>query len=314
MPDLVTLGEPMVLLLAEGSGPLREATTFRRFVAGAESNVAIGVVRLGHSAGIVTRLGDDEFGRAILFRLRGEGVDTTQVRMEPQARTGVYFRDARGTGRIEVLYYRSGSAASRMSAADLDPAYLAGARIVHLTGITPALSASCREATFAAAEMARSAEVPVTLDPNVRLRLWSADEARRVLRDLARLADVVLTGADEAELLTGEAEPEAAAKAIAKLGPKTVVMRLGVRGALTLSAGGIARVDAAAWGTAVDPVGAGDAFAAGFHAARLRDMDLANAAAVGLRCAAIAVASLGDCEALPSWEEVAGPDRTDVRR
>lgn len=313
MPELVTLGEPMVLLLAEGSGPLREATSFRRFIAGAESNVAIGVVRLGRTAGIVTRLGDDEFGRAILFRLRGEGVDTTQVRIDPQARTGVYFRDARGSGRVEVLYYRHGSAASRISPDDLSPEYVTGARVVHLTGITPALSPSCREATFAAAEMARSAKVEVTLDPNVRLRLWPADEARRVLRDLAGRADVVLAGADEAELLTGETEPEAAAKALAALGPSTVVIRLAGRGALTLAEGQIAQVKPSAPAVALDPVGAGDAFAAGFHAARLRGRALATATVVGLRCAAIAVASLGDCEALPSWDDLQ-PSGADVRR
>src|SRR6266851_5386250 len=133
--DVVTLGETMVLLLAEQSGPLREATTFRRFIAGAETNVAIGLSRLGHAAGWLSRLGADEFGRAIVFRLRGEGVDTSHVTIDPHHPTGIVIRERREVGPIEQVYYRRGSAASHLSPADLDPAYLAQARYLHLTGI-----------------------------------------------------------------------------------------------------------------------------------------------------------------------------------
>src|SRR5919199_2306027 len=140
--DVVSLGETMVLLVAEQPGPLREATTFRRHVAGAESNVAIGVVRLGHSAGWISRVGDDEFGRAVVFRVRGEGVDTSRVVHDPRARTGVFFRERRESGPIEVVYYRADSAASRLAPADLDPEYIGSAPLPHLTGVPPALSAS----------------------------------------------------------------------------------------------------------------------------------------------------------------------------
>ena len=137
--DVVTLGESMVLLLAEQPGPMREATTFRRFVAGAESNLAIGLSRLGHAAGWFSRVGDDEFGRALVFRIRGEGVDTSHVISDPTAPTGLVIRERREVGPIEQVYYRRGSAASRLSPADLDLTYLSGARFLHLTGITPAL-------------------------------------------------------------------------------------------------------------------------------------------------------------------------------
>src|SRR6202165_4101008 len=166
--DVVTLGESMVLLLAEQSGPMREASTFSRHIAGAESNLAIGLCRLGHSAGWMSRVGDDEFGRAVVFRVRGEGVDTSHVLCEPHAPTGLVVRELREAELIYLLYYRLCSAASCMSASDLDPAYLADARFLHLTGITPALSASCRETVFAAAELARAAGVTVVLDPNYR--------------------------------------------------------------------------------------------------------------------------------------------------
>src|SRR5919199_3648728 len=132
--DVVSLGESMVLLVAEQPGPLREATTFRRHVAGAESNVAIGLCRLGHTAGWISRVGDDEFGRAVAFRIRGEGVDLSRLIVDPGAPTGVLFRERREVGPIEVVYYRRGSAASRLSTADLDADYLRQARYLHLTG------------------------------------------------------------------------------------------------------------------------------------------------------------------------------------
>src|SRR5207245_2245121 len=164
--DLVTLGESMVLLLAEQSGPMREAMTFRRYIAGAESNVASGLSRLGHHSGWFSRVGADEFGRAIVFRIRGEGVDTSHVITDPRAPTGIVIRERRDVGPIEQVYYRRGSAASQLSPDDLDESYLTHARFLHLTGITPALSDSCRQTVFAAAEIARGAGVTVVLDPN----------------------------------------------------------------------------------------------------------------------------------------------------
>src|SRR3984893_2010898 len=139
--DVVTFGESMVLLLAEQAGPMREATTFHRYIAGAESNLAIGLSRLGQAAGWFSRVGDDEFGRAVVFRVRGEGVDTSHVVHDPGAPTGMLVRERREAGPIEQVYYRRGSAASRMSAADLDATYIGDATYLHLTGITPALSA-----------------------------------------------------------------------------------------------------------------------------------------------------------------------------
>jgi 2-dehydro-3-deoxygluconokinase len=313
--DVVTLGESMVLLVAEQAGPLREATSFRRHIAGAESNVAIGLCRLGHSAGWVGRVGDDEFGHAILFRLRGEGVDVSRAIVDADAPTGLVFRERREMGPLQVLYYRRGSAASRLSPADLDPAFLQGARYLHLTGITPALSASCREAVFAAAKMARTAGVMVVLDPNVRLKLWGREEARAVLRDLAAYCDIVLPGTEEAELLTGEPDPEAAARALLALGPSLVVVKLGAQGALAVEHESVTHAAAESLPRVVDPVGAGDAFAAGFLAARLRGHTLGESVTLANRCGGLAACVPGDIEGLPRWEEVAGPASTgDVRR
>src|SRR5438874_6832185 len=262
--DVLTLGETMVLLLAEQSGPLREATTFRRHVAGAESNVAIGLSRLGHASGWISRIGDDEFGSAVLFRVRGEGVDTAHVRIDAEASTGLVIRERREVGPIEQMYYRRGSAASRLSPDDLDPRYLSTARFLHLTGITPALSDSCKNTVFAAAEIARDAGVTVVLDPNYRSKLWHRDEARSVLLDLARRCDLLMPGLEESQLLTGESDPEVAARRLLRLGPRMVVVKLGPGGAVGVTPEQVVHAPAAKLERVVDPVGAGDAFAAGF--------------------------------------------------
>jgi 2-dehydro-3-deoxygluconokinase len=314
--DVVTLGESMVLLLAEQTGPMREATTFRRYIAGAESNLAIALSRLGHAAGWFSRVGDDEFGRAVVFRIRGEGVDTSHVMSDPGAPTGLVIRERREAGPIEQVYYRRGSAASRLSPADLDAAYLSGASFLHLTGITPALSPSCRETVFAAAEMARAAGVKVVLDPNYRSKLWDPPEAREVLRTLASHCDILLPGMDEAQMMTGLSDPEMAARELQSLGPPLVVIKLGAQGALALDvAGHLTRAPAVQLERIVDPVGAGDAFAAGFLSGLLRGFGLAEALGLANRCGALAMMSPGDMESLPRWEEVASEAPTsDIRR
>ena len=312
--DVVTLGETMVLLLAEQSGPLREATTFRRYIAGAESNVAIGLSRLGQRTGWISRLGADEFGRAVLLRIRGEGVDTSHVILDPEAPTGVVIRERRDVGPIEQVYYRRGSAASRLTVRDLDAEYIQQAQFLHLTGITPALSSSARETVFAAAEIARAAKRSVVLDPNYRSKLWSADEARSVLCDLAARCDIVLAGEDEALLLTQAPDADAAAAKLRESGPHTVVVKLGASGALAHTNDGVTRVAAHHLERIVDPVGAGDAFAAGFLTALLRNLPIHEALALANRCGALAMTTAGDMESLPYWHELSSDMVGDVRR
>lgn len=313
VPEVVTLGEAMVLLLAEQAGPLEEASTFRRHVAGAEANVAIGLCRLGHSAAFVSRVGDDAFGRAVVRRLRGEGVDVRAVRVDPGAPTGLIVRERREAGPLDVAYYRAGSAASRLAPDDLDEALIRSARVLHLTGITPALSSSARAATFAAAEIARAAGVRVVLDPNVRRKLWSAGEARETLRDLAGLCDLVLPGEDEATLLTGETDAEAAARTLLALGPSEVLVK-GAAGAWLVRQDSVLHVPTEPLGRVVDPVGAGDAFAAGYLAGCLRGLDEWATVKLAHRCGAAVMQVVGDQEGLPRWSDVSGTFAGDVRR
>ncbi len=293
----------MVLFAPLEPGPLRYARHFEMRFGGAESNFAIGIVRLGFSAGWVSRLGADEFGRYIYTQLRGEGVDVSRVKFDPEAPTGVFFKELGRPGGTRVYYYRRQSAASRLSPADLDEAYFAGARWLHLTGITPALSESCRAAVEAAFDLARRFGLTVSFDPNLRLKLWSVADARKVLIPFLKRADVVLGGHEELCLLLEAPSPEAAAEALLAAGVKLVAVKLGAEGALVMTAASRDRVPAFPVAEVVDPVGAGDAFDAGFVAGQLLGRTPAESAVLGNACGALMVSVRGDYEALPTLAE-----------
>ncbi|MBI3977434.1 MAG: sugar kinase [Chloroflexi bacterium] len=314
MLDVVTLGESMVLLVPTSAGPLRHATHFERHLAGAESNVAIGVARLGGRAGWISRVGDDEFGRYALATIRGEGVDVSRVVVDPAAPTGVFFRERRELGPVRTYYYRRGSAASRLSPDDVPAEYLSAARYLHVTGITPALSAACAAAVRHAVDVARAAGVVVTFDPNYRQRLWPAIEAKPVLLDLAARCDVLLPGLDEAQILTGETSAEAAGERLLALGPRLVVVKLAAEGCLAVSGEGAVAAPALPLRRVVDPVGAGDAFAAGFLVGQIRGWDLPRTLRLANLMGAYATTVPGDVEGLPTWQEIETFGGVDVVR
>lgn len=172
MTDLLTFGETMALFAARRTGPLRFARDFDLGLGGAESNVAIGVARLGHRATWVGRVGQDEFGELIASTLRAERVDARAI-TDPAAPTGLMIKGRRTADLIDVRYYRRESAGSRLSPEDLDPALIRSARVLHVSAITPALSASARAAVRHAIDEARAAGVPVSLDVNYRKALWT---------------------------------------------------------------------------------------------------------------------------------------------
>lgn len=173
--DVVTFGETMVLLYPTSDGPMRFAQQFEKSIAGAESNVCIALSRLGHQAGWISRLGRDEFGLFVRNTIRGEGIDTSNVIFDEAEPTGVMFKEKRTGQDPQVFYYRRGSAASRLSPNDLDPSYLSRAKYLHLTGITPALSESCKETVFHAIDIAKDNGLTVVFDPNIRFKLWSRE-------------------------------------------------------------------------------------------------------------------------------------------
>jgi 2-dehydro-3-deoxygluconokinase len=313
--EVVTVGETMGLLTADEIGPWRSGHRMVLGIAGAESNVAVGVRRLGHSVAWVSRVGDDPVGRLAIRELRGEGVDVSHVVVDDGAPTGFMFKVHRTTATSEVIYARAGSAASRLSAADLPAELIESARVLHVTGITPALSASAHEAVARAIAIAREHGVPVSLDVNHRAALWSAQEATRVLRELVPQCTLVFASEQEAELVVGkvrECSPSEAAAAIAALGPAHVVVKRGELGYVALIegrsyAGEAVRVPVA------DPVGAGDAFVAGYLACWLDGTAPEVALETANLAAAFVVAVPGDWEGFPTRAELAAfATRTDA--
>lgn len=308
--DVITFGESMVLFNPAKSGPLRYVHQFEKTVAGAESNVAIALARLGHKVSWTSRLGDDEYGLYVRDFIRGEGVDTSLVTFDSARPTGIFFKERHCTKDPKVYYYRAGSAASCMDKTHLDEREISKAKFLHVTGITAALSPSCRELVYHAIEAAKKHKVMVVFDPNIRLKLWSKEEAREVLMDIASKSDIVLPGIEEGVILTGEKETEAIARCILGNGAKAVVVKLGPQGAYFHNGEQQGYVDGYKIERVVDTVGAGDGFAAGFLSGLLRGWSYQDAVALANRVGALAVTTEGDVEGYPYWAEIA-PDRKD---
>ncbi|UOF92578.1 sugar kinase [Fodinisporobacter ferrooxydans] len=317
--DVVTIGETMLLFTPDSIGLMRHANTFSAKVAGAESNVAIGLSRLGHKAGWISRVGDDEFGEKIRSFIRGEGVDISLVKKDSTAPTGIFFKEFRNPSDVRVYYYRKHSAASLMCKEDINEEYISKAKYLHITGITPALSDSCHEMVLKAVHLAKKHGVTVVFDPNLRRKLWEEERARRVLLEFVRHADIVLPGISEAEFLFGSRDPVECSELFLKQGASLVVMKLGNKGAYYVSEKVNGRVDGFKVPQVVDPVGAGDGFAAGFLSGMLDGLHVSQAVERGCAVGAMVVMVPGDVEGLPDQAALqsfitAAKDGDDVQR
>jgi len=312
--DVVTMGESMVLFQPLREGPLAHEPLLTRAVGGAESNVAIALSRLGFKTRWVSRLGRDPFGDIIRSALAGEGVDVSFVTRDGSAPTAVYFRESRGGVDPSVYYYRRGSAASFLSAGDVSPGWMRDARHLHLTGITPALSPSAREAAMAAMKLARELGLTISFDPNLRRKLWDEATARATLLEMASGCDIFLPGADEAEFLCGQSSPHECARYFLSRGPSLVVLKQGEQGARAFTRELDVAAPAHPIARVVDSVGAGDAFDAGFlsvllqqdsvRAAWQQPQVLERALWRANLLGALATQIRGDWEGLPTLEDV----------
>ncbi len=303
MPDVVTLGETMALFAPREAGPLRYVSEFRLKLGGAESNFATALVRLGVSAGWISRLGTDGLGHFIAHHLRGEGVDLSQVVFDPEAPTGLYVKELSAAGESSAYYYRRGSAASRLRPDDVDASYLRGARWLHLTGITPALSDSCRATVEHAVEVARSAGLSVSFDPNLRLKLWSVERARELLVPIMKRCTVLLGGAEELGRLLQVEGPNDSVDWALRHDIPLVAVKLGGKGALVATEYERRTVPAFEVPTVLDAIGAGDGFDAGFVAGQLGGWDPWRSAELGNCVGAHSLMVHGDYEGYPSLAE-----------
>ena len=304
--DLVAVGEAMAVLSPNPPAPLRHASTLAMSAAGAEANVAVHLAALGLRTAFVSRVGDDPFGEMIDDHLRRAGVDA-RLTTDPTAPTGVYFKDPgeRGT---RVHYYRAGSAATGLAAAVWDRC--PPARVVHLSGITPALSATCAGLVAVALADRPLPDALMSFDVNYRPRLWPPEQAAPVLAELANQADIVFVGLDEAATLWGTTTPEQVRGVLKR--PAVLVVKDGSVGATAFDADGMT-FEPALPIEVVEPVGAGDAFAAGYLFGTLTGRPSRERLRLGHHLAADALLTVADVGIPPVVAELlaAVTDRED---
>lgn len=302
MSGMVTIGETMGLFRADEIGSIAQVDAFTLAIGGAESNVAIGVSRLGAAATWIGRIGADGLGDRVRRELLGEGVAVHAV-VDEQARTGLMLKERRTADLTRVAYYRAGSAGSRLSPDDLDADLIRTAAVLHVTGITPALSASAAATVREAVRIAIAADVAVSFDVNHRSTLWDAADAAPVYRELASAATIVFAGADEAALVVGDGPPAELAERLAALGPAQVVIKLGPDGCF-------ARLDGATYAAPavpirpIDTVGAGDAFVAGYLAEFMAGAGPQQRLDTAVRAGAFACLGPGDWESYARRSEL----------
>jgi 2-dehydro-3-deoxygluconokinase len=299
MMDVVTFGETMALFNPDSIGPIRYVQNFNKSIAGAESNVAIALARLGHKVGWFSRLGNDEFGRYIQAVIRGEGVDISRVIEDEEKGTGILFKERFIHSDPNVYYYRKDSAASYLKPVDIDESYIKNAKILHITGITPALSQDCRHTVFRAIEIAKENNVLVSFDPNIRLKLWNLEEAAPVLMEIAKKADIIFPGIDEGKCLLNVEDPKEIAQKFLNLGCSIVAVKLGKDGCYVASKDKAHYIPGYLVERPVDTVGAGDGFAAGFLSGYINKCDMGECAILANAIGAMATMVKGDMEGYP---------------
>jgi 2-dehydro-3-deoxygluconokinase len=295
--DIVAMGEPMFEFNDTG----RDRQWLGGF-GGDTSNAAVAAARLGARVGYVTALGDDGFGKAFRELWAREGVDASAVRTNPAAHTGVYFV-THGPKGHDFSYLRAGSAASRFTPADLDADYIGAARVLHVSGISQAISTSACDAVFKAIAIARAAGRLVSYDTNLRLRLWPIERARAIIEATARQADILLPGIDDARLLTGLDDPDAICDHYLSAGIGIVGLTLGGDGAVVATPERRERFPAIPC-EAVDATGAGDAFDGAFLTAYLRTGDPFRAGRFASVAAGISTEGFGAVDPLPRLDAV----------
>lgn len=302
---VILVGEPMGMFIAQNEGAFDQVTDYSMSVSGAEFNVAIGLTRLGHKATYLTKVGNDPFGKFIVARLIQNGIGSEFVSYSDDNTTGFMLKSRVSEGDPDIFYFRKNSAASTLSIEDIDKVDFKAYSHLHLTGIFPALSHKTREVTFYLIDKARAEGLTICFDPNLRPQLWSSQEEMiQVINQIAARADIVLPGEKEGEILCGSSDPEEISNFYLRLNVKTVIVKLGAKGAFVAHGDERVRVEGFKVEEVIDTVGAGDGFAAGTISALLEGKSLEEAARRGNAVGAIQVMSRGDNEGLPSYKEL----------
>ena len=300
--DVIALGEPMLEFNATEAGSLREVRNYEVGWGGDTSNFVIAVSRLGRTAGYICRLGDDDFGKNFLDLWKREGIDTSHVILDKDAPTGIYFISRSGE-KHSFTYYRSDSAASRLSVDDIPEEHLAQAKVFHTSGISQAISHSAYDAVFYAIEVAREAGALISYDPNVRLKIWDRERAQSTILKTIRMANFVFPSLEDAQIITGLDDPEQMARDLQELGPKVVALKLGKEGAILASQDGVCRIEPFEVDFK-DSTGAGDTFAGAFIVAYLDGLDPYECGRFANAAAALTCTDLGAVKPIPTRDQV----------
>ncbi|WP_040205783.1 sugar kinase [Neobacillus jeddahensis] len=299
--DTVTFGEAMMMFMANQTGPLHEVSQFTRELAGAETNVAIGLARLGLKSGWASKVGNDAFGKFIMERLQNENVNIDHVLIDSQYATGFQLKSKVIEGDPEVQYFRKGSAASHLNTTDFNEAYFLAAKHLHMTGIPLAISEETREFAKHALAFMKKNERTVSFDPNLRPSLWSSrEEMVKHTNDAAFQADYVLPGMAEGEILTGYKQPRDIASFYLEKGVKLVVIKLGETGAFYKTTSEEGTVPGMKVEKVIDTVGAGDGFAVGIISGLMEGFSVQEAVLRGNAIGALAVQAPGDNDGYPT--------------
>lgn len=309
MSNVLLIGEAMALFTANTVGDLTDVTEFTKSMAGAEVNVAIGLKRLGHNSIYVTKLGDEPLGRFIEKSLKNEGIDTRYITFDTKYKTGIQLKEKAIDKDPYAPYYRLNSAASKLSINDIENIDLKAIDLIHITGILPAISDSCREVIFYILEKAKKEKIYISFDPNIRPSLWNDKEKMiDVLNRIASYANIILPGIEEGFILTGSKNPEEIASYYHGIGVENVVIKLGKIGAYLSVKNTELMTKEVIEGfkveKVVDTVGAGDGFATGVISGILDKIELRSCVIRGNAIGAIQVQHISDNAGLPTLKEL----------
>ncbi|WP_394140899.1 sugar kinase [Cytobacillus oceanisediminis] len=305
MNDVITIGDAMITFNPSATGPMRFVSTFERKIGGAELNVAIGCSRLGLKTGWISRLGNDEFGRHIFNTVRGEGIDVSQLELVDGYPTSLNFKEIMGDGSVRTFYYRTNSPTAALTVDTLDEDYIKNSKVLHITGVFPAVDKEKNiDLIKHAISLAKKHGVLVSFDPNIRLKLWSKEEARRVLREFLPFVDIFLTGEEEAELLLGTSDPSEIIEKSKTFGISHIAIKQGEKGSIGYRDGEYIEAPAVKTNKVVDTVGAGDGFDSGFIYGLLNQWPLEKTLKFANVIGSMVVSVSGDNEGLPYLEDV----------
>ncbi|UYG97730.1 sugar kinase [Cytobacillus firmus] len=305
MKDVVTIGDAMITFNPSATGPMRFVPTFERKIGGAELNVAIGCSRLGLKTGWISRLGNDEFGRHIFNTVRGEGIDVSQLKLVDGYPTSLNFKEIMGDGSVRTFYYRTNSPTTALTIEILSEEYIKNSKVLHITGIFPAVDKEKNiDLIKYAISLAKKHGVLVSFDPNIRLKLWTKEEARTVLREFLPYVDIFLTGEEEAELLLGTSDPREVIELGKAFGISHIAIKQGEKGSVGYQNGEYIEAPAFKAKKVVDTVGAGDGFDSGFIYGLLNQWPLQKTLQFANVIGSMVVSVSGDNEGLPYLEDV----------